>query len=144
MKIQVDDEQIAFILNKLSVEMHGGRLWFNNKNRPEQLKLFYRPDDFEIDAIGIKSIYNSLQCECICDMNVLLNNIIYYFTFSEIKQIKEGSGIYFEIVYDLRSGFDVSNSRVIKQMHKSGTYKCIDDNSIISIIGRGQVLKDLA
>ena len=144
MKIQVDDERIAFILNKLNVEMHGGQLLFNDKNRPYQLKLFYRPDGFEIDALGIKSVYNSLLCDVIYDVNVLLDDIIYYFIFNEIKQIKTGSVFHFEIVYSLESGYDVSNSKLIKQMHKSGAYKCIDENSIIRIINKGQVLKDLA
>lgn len=144
MKIQVDNERIAFILNKLNVEMHGGQLLFNDKNRPYQLKLFYRPDGFEIDALGIKSVYNSLLCDVIYDVNVLLDDIIYYFIFNEIKQIKTGSGFHFEIVYSLESGYDVSNSKVIKQMHKSGDYKCINENSIIRIINKGHVLEDLA
>ena len=77
-------------------------------------------------------------------MNVLLDDIIYYFIFNEIKQIKTGSGFCFEIVYSLESGYDVSNSKVIKQMHKSGDYKCINENSIIRIINKGHVLEDLA
>ena len=144
MKIQVDDDIYAFILNKLNVEIHCGQLLFNDKNRPQQLKLLYKPDDFEIDALGVKSVYNSLICDVIHDVNVLLDDIIYYFIFNEIKQIRKGSGICFEIVYNLYSGFDVSNSRTIKKMHESGVYNTLSVDCILGIIERSKVLKDLA
>lgn len=140
MKIQVEDERIAYILNKLDLEMHGGRIGLINKNRPEQLILKYKPDDFEIDAVGIKSISNSLNCDVIHDMNVLLDNVLYYFVLKDIRQIKIGTGFIFDIVYILQSMFDVSDSKQFKKLQVSGLYENIDIDIILKIVQESKVL----
>ena len=91
----------------MDVVMQGGRVWFGDKNRPEHLVLHYRPDDFEVEAVGIKSVSNSLKYEVERDVNLLLDGCVYYFVLKDIRQIKIGSSFCFDIVYDLYSCFDV-------------------------------------